>query len=102
IDAGGPHLVVTPNAEIADRARRDPELAAIINGADLVVADGAGIVLAARLLGDPVPEKVSGADLATNLLRALNDRGGGRVFLLGTRPEVVREAARRVQEAYPR
>ncbi|WP_043712939.1 WecB/TagA/CpsF family glycosyltransferase [Symbiobacterium thermophilum] len=102
IDAGGPHLVVTPNAEIADRAGRDPELAAIINGADLVVPDGAGIVLASRLLGDPVPEKVGGADLASNLLKALNDRGGGRVFLLGTRPEVVAEAARRVQEAYPR
>ncbi len=102
IDAGGPHLVVTPNAEIADRAGRDPELAAIINGADLVVPDGIGIVLAARLLGDPIPEKVGGADLATNLLKALNSRGRGRVFLLGTRPEVVEEAARRVQAAYPR
>lgn len=102
IDAGGPHLVVTPNAEIADRAGRDPELAAIINGADLVVPDGIGIVLAARLLGTPIREKVGGADLATNLLKALDRRGGGRVFLLGTRPEVVREAARRLQAAYPR
>ncbi|WP_374713475.1 WecB/TagA/CpsF family glycosyltransferase [Symbiobacterium terraclitae] len=102
IDAGGAHMVVTPNAEIADAARRDPELAAIINGADLVVPDGIGVVMAARLLGDPLPERVGGADLAASLLAALDRRGGGRVFLLGTRPEVVAEAARRVQERYPR
>jgi len=103
IAAGGPHQVVTPNAEIAYAASQDPDLSAIINGADLVVPDGIGVVMAARLLGDPVPEKVGGADLATNLLRALNERpGGGRVFLLGTRPEVVSEAARRLQAAYPR
>lgn len=101
IDAGGPHLVVTPNAEIADRAGRDPELAAIINGADLVVPDGIGVVFASRILGDPVPEKVGGADLATALLKALDARGRGRVFLLGTRPEIVAEAARRIQAQYP-
>jgi len=101
IDAGGPHLVVTPNAEIAAAAARDPDLAAIINGADLVVPDGIGVVAASRLLGDPLPEKVGGCDLATNLLAALERRGGGRIFLLGTRPEVVAGAARRLADAYP-
>lgn len=96
-----PHLVVTPNAEIAYAASQDPSLAAILNGADLAVPDGIGVVLAARLLGTPVPEKVGGADLATNLLKALEARRTGRVFLFGTRPEVVAEAARRLQEQFP-
>lgn len=99
VHTGSPHLVVTPNAEILYRARHDPELAAIINGADLVVADGAGVVLASRWLGDPVPGKVAGVELAEHLMEALG-RQGGSVFLLGTRPEVVTEAARRLPQRY--
>lgn len=96
-----PHLVVTPNAEIAYAAAHDPELAAILNRADLVIPDGAGVVLASRLLGDPVPQKVAGVDLATNLLHALHIRKRGRIYLLGARPEVVSEAARRISLQYP-
>lgn len=96
-----PHLVVTPNAEITWAASKDPELSAIINGADLVVPDGIGVVFASRILGDPVPERVGGADLATALLKELDARGRGRIFLLGTRPEIVAEAARRIQAQYP-
>lgn len=101
IDEGTPHLVVTPNAEIAYNASKNLELVALINGADLVVADGIGVVMASRILGDPVPEKVGGVDLSTNLLKALNARKKGRVFLFGTHPEVVAEAARRIQQEYP-
>lgn len=101
IDSGRPHLVVTPNAEIAYHASQNPELANLINGADLVVPDGSGIVLASRILGDPVPEKVGGTDLSTNLLKALHAQKRGRVFLFGTRPEVVAEAARRIRQEYP-
>lgn len=96
-----PHLVVTPNAEIAYAASKDPSLAAILNDADLAVPDGIGVVMASRMLGQPVPEKVGGADLATSLMKALDARGTGRVFLFGTRPEVVAEAARRLQAQYP-
>lgn len=96
-----PRLVVTPNAEIAYAAAHDPALAAVINGADLVIPDGIGVVMASRLLGDPVPEKVGGTDLSTHLLRELSQRGQGRVYLLGTRPDVVAEAARRIETNYP-
>lgn len=101
IDEGTPRLVVTPNAEIAYAASKDPELAAIINGADLVIPDGIGVVMASRIMGDPLPEKVGGADLSTNLLQALSARRKGSVFLLGTKPEVVAEAARRIARDYP-
>jgi N-acetylglucosaminyldiphosphoundecaprenol N-acetyl-beta-D-mannosaminyltransferase len=100
IASGKPHMVVTPNAEIAYAADKNPALAAIINQADLVVPDGAGVVLASRLLGDPVPEKVAGTDLATRLVGELN-KTGGRIFLLGTRPEVVAQAAENLRIKYP-
>jgi N-acetylglucosaminyldiphosphoundecaprenol N-acetyl-beta-D-mannosaminyltransferase len=101
VDGDTPRLVVTPNAEIAYRATQEPDVAAIINQADLVVPDGAGIVAAAKLLGDPVPERVAGTDLSTNLLEALSQQGRGRIYLLGARPEVVEEAARRLKQRFP-
>lgn len=99
IQAGRPHLVVTPNAEIVYAAQTDRELAEILARADLVVPDGAGVVLASRLLGDPVPEKVAGVDLAHHLLARAPT--GTRVYLLGATPESVRAAAIRVTELYP-
>lgn len=100
IEGDTPRSVVTPNAEIAYRATQEPDVAAVVNGADLVIADGAGIVLASRLLGHPVPERVAGTDLSTNLLAELAKRGG-RIYLLGAKPEVVQEAVRRVRERFP-
>lgn len=100
-DGEQPRLVVTPNAEHAYMAEKDPEFASIINGADLVIPDGIGVLMASRMLGDPVPEKVAGVELATNLVAAMSQRGRGSVYLLGARPEVVAEAARRLTERFP-
>jgi len=96
-----PHLVVTPNAEILYAAANNPALAAILNGADLVVPDGAGVLLASRILGNPVPEKVAGVELATNLLQALSQRNMGRIFLLGATPTVVKAAAANISKRFP-
>jgi N-acetylglucosaminyldiphosphoundecaprenol N-acetyl-beta-D-mannosaminyltransferase len=96
-----PRLVVTPNAEIAYATGQNQALRAVIDRADLVIADGIGVVLAARLLGTPVPEKVAGADLSAHLLGALSREGHGRIYLLGARPAVVAEAARRIGERFP-
>ncbi len=101
LDEETPHLVVTPNAEIAYRAGKEPALAQVLGDAHLVIPDGAGIVLASRILGDPVPEKVAGTDLATNLLRVLSERRRGSVYLLGAKPEVVAKAVERIRERFP-
>lgn len=100
-DGDQPRLVVTPNAEHAYMAEKDPAFASIINGADLVIPDGIGVTMASRILGDPVPEKVAGVELATNLLAAMSERGRGSVYLLGAKPTVVAEAASRVQKRFP-
>lgn len=95
-------LVFTPNAEIAYWADNDPAMADMLNHADLLIADGAGVVLASKILGDPVPEKVAGVELGTNVLAALSENGGGSVYLLGAEPAVVAEAARRMGQQFPR
>lgn len=99
IRSGRPHLVVTPNAEFVAMAAEDPEFRDILNSADLAVPDGAGVVLAARLLGDPLPGKVAGVDLAAAVLR--RSPPGTRVFLLGATADAVAAAAARLVELYP-
>lgn len=95
-----PHLVVTPNAEIVMMANKDKQLAHIINHADLVVPDGAGVVWAARYQGDNMPERVAGYDLVQNLLiEAVSEKY--RIYMLGGAPGVAEKAKKAAEERYP-
>lgn len=96
----GSHRVVTANPEIVYAAAGNPELRQALDSASLVVADGVGILLAARLAGRSFPERVTGADLVEGLL----ERGAGRswsFFFLGGKPGVAAEAARRAVARHP-
>lgn len=100
IASGAPHLVVTPNAEMLYKSLEDAELAGVLRQADLAIPDGAGVVLASRWLGNPVPQRVTGVDLVQALFERGN-KNGYRFFLLGAKPESVQEAARRLAETFP-
>lgn len=91
-DAGGYAAAV--NASKLVRMRDDALLRRHVRGADLVVADGASVVRAARRRGSPLPARVTGVDLCAALL-AVAPAHGWRTLLFGGRPEVVEEAARR-------
>lgn len=93
IESGAPHHLFTADVSGIMRARDDPELLEIIRTADLVTADGAGVLWAARVFDFPLPERVSGVDLVRRL-SALAAERGYRVFLLGAAPGVAEEAAR--------
>jgi len=97
---GRPRLLISVNPERIMHAQRDPEFAAVLAGADLALADGAGVLWAARRLGHPLPERVTGVDF----VRALAARGaaqGWRFFFLGGAPGVAEAAGRALQQAYP-
>jgi N-acetylglucosaminyldiphosphoundecaprenol N-acetyl-beta-D-mannosaminyltransferase len=100
VAAGGRAAVVTPNVDHVVRVRADPEFAAIYREAALVLADGMPVVWAARLLGTPLREKVSGSDLFPRLCARAAERGYG-VFLLGGQPGAAETAARRLTERHP-
>jgi N-acetylglucosaminyldiphosphoundecaprenol N-acetyl-beta-D-mannosaminyltransferase len=89
---GGPHQVLTVNPEFVMAARRDAAFRAVLERADLCLADGVGITLAARYLGRPLRERVPGVDLV-EALAARAARGGWRLFLLGAAPGVAERAA---------
>jgi UDP-N-acetylglucosamine 2-epimerase (non-hydrolysing) len=92
------HMAV--NAAKIVSSRRHVEMRRLINGCDLVTADGQAVVWASRLLGDPLPARVTGIDLMEQLL-ALADRHGYRVFFLGARPEILALAITRVRARHP-
>ncbi|NJD02564.1 MAG: WecB/TagA/CpsF family glycosyltransferase [Ruminiclostridium sp.] len=94
------HTLYTPNAEILMAAQRDPELKEILNNADMLVADGAGVVLASKILQRPVPEKVSGIDLVKKSFTRLS-KGRNPYFLLGSKPGVAEAAAVNIINEYP-
>jgi len=100
IKEGSPHHVITLNAEIIYRALDEHRLMAVINRADLVTPDGAGVVWAAKRLGQPVPERVAGIDLVQALFQR-GKREGWRFFFYGAAPGVAKEAARRAAAAHP-
>jgi len=101
--SGEARLIFTPNPEMLYRAARDPGFAAELGSADMLVADGVGVVWASRVLGAPLPERVSGVDLLTRLMEKGREVHGDRplcLFLLGSRPGVAEEAAARIRERY--
>ena len=95
-----PHLVVTANPEMVMLAKEDQLLGEILERADLVVADGIGVVWASRFLGDPVPERIPGIELAEGLLHRAAQKGW-RVFLLGGAEGVADQAALALLEELP-
>lgn len=92
--------VVTANAEMIYQCRQDRELREIIRAAELVTADGAGVVLASRILGGAVPERVAGFDLMLACLKEAA-RAGRPLYFLGSRQSVLEQAAAKVREDYP-
>jgi N-acetylglucosaminyldiphosphoundecaprenol N-acetyl-beta-D-mannosaminyltransferase len=90
--AGDRTFVITANPEFVMLARSDRDLAATARAANLVVADGTGILVGSRLLGDALPGRVPGRHLVPALLARLASLGAP-VFLLGATPGVAERAA---------
>lgn len=95
------HTVFTPNPEIIMEAQEDPELMRILKQADLVVADGIGVVLASKILKvKRLPERVGGFDLMQQVLDKIKDKNI-KVYFLGSKPGVAEAAAQNMRKKYP-
>lgn len=93
--------VVTPNAEIAYEALRDENMRTLLNSAELMLPDGAGVVLASKILKTPLKQKVAGVDFADGLLGVLETTGQS-LYLLGSRPGIGELAAQKMMQKHPR
>jgi N-acetylglucosaminyldiphosphoundecaprenol N-acetyl-beta-D-mannosaminyltransferase len=91
--------VVTPNVDHAVLFQRRDDLRAAYADASLVLADGAPIVLASRLLGRSLPERVAGSDVVPRLLT--DSSSSLKVFLLGAAPGIAEIAGRDIARRWP-
>ena len=88
------------NAHSLNLMARDPELRGALNRSALVLNDGAGVSLAARMRGERFPQNLNGSDFTVQLLELAAARGWG-VFLFGGGPGVAEAAADRLVTRVP-
>lgn len=100
VAARAPRQICTGNPEFLMAARRDREFREVLNGADLVVPDGVGLLMAARWLGARLPERVAGSDLIYRIAERAAQHGWG-LYFLGAAEGVAARAAERLQSMYP-
>lgn len=89
------------NAHGFELAHHDRTFMDVLNESDLVICDGYGIQLATRVLGLPVPPRLTPPDWVDDLLAAAQDRDVG-VFLLGDESDVVAKCAAAMMQEFPR
>ena len=97
---GRGHWTITANLDHVRRYRRYPLAKGLIDDADLVVADGMPLIWASRLVGEPLPERVSGSSMVWSICEAASTRRQS-VFLLGGDPGVAERAADIFRANYP-
>ena len=100
VEAEGFHYTVTPNPEFLLAARKNPPFRQALLGADLVLADGIGVVYSAKILGHPLKGRAPGIEFAQRLLAWMANHGK-RLFLLGAKPGVAELAAANLKSTYP-
>lgn len=93
--------VVTPNTDHAVMLRDHVGLRLAYDDADLVTADGMPIVVASRMLGRPLPERVAGSDFVPRLLASATPERPFSVFLLGAMPGVGNRARAMIEDRWP-
>ncbi len=97
IAAGKVFRIALANPEFVVEANHNPFLSEYLAGCDRVVADGVGILLAARLLSSPLPERITGTDFLPRLWLLAAKRGYS-MFFLGGEPGIADHAIERMAE----
>ncbi len=100
IQSGKTYQIATANLDFVKNARRDPVLHRVICDCAMVLPDGFPLLLAARMLGRPLQQRVTGVDLTPQLAKLSAEHGYG-IFLLGSTDENAQEAMRILEERYP-
>ena len=95
-----PHAVFTPNSEIIMTAYKDEEFREILNNADMLTADGIGVVYASKILNNPIEERAAGFDIACGVIDRIAESGHG-LYLFGGKPGVAEIAKENLEKKYP-
>src|SRR5688572_14868914 len=97
VDARSGGAVFTPNVDHVVKASKNAAFRSAYQRASLSFADGMPLIWASRILGCPLPERVTGSDLLVPILQ-MAARRRWRVYLLGGAPGVAEASARMLTE----
>ncbi|MBR5535804.1 MAG: WecB/TagA/CpsF family glycosyltransferase [Clostridia bacterium] len=99
-ESEGRKVIYTPNSEIILYASRNEDFMPKLNSADLIIADGIGVVYGAKILRNTLPERVAGFDLLKSIF-PLMAANGYSVYLLGSKPGIAQSAGENLKKEYP-
>ncbi len=100
-DSDDKRVIYTPNSEMIMQAYRDEKFKNVLNSADVITADGIGVVYASKILKNPISERCSGYDIACELLRHL-EKNGKSLYLFGSKPGVPETAKVNMIKKHPK
>ena len=83
-------------------AQTDRTFSGALNNADQVVADGVGVTMMAKVAGVQVGPRITGTDYFLALMGALNRRGAGRIFFLGSSEKVLNLIVQKFPREFPK
>lgn len=92
VQTGKRCLLATPNVNFVAEAIRDSGFRDFLLRADMATADGMPLVWLARLMGLPIRERASGADIFDTLRERVPGQGSMPVFFFGGRNDTARRA----------
>lgn len=100
IEEGSPlKKVFTPNPEIVMLAQDDENLFRILDEADLVLADGIGLIIASKIKGLELKDRVTGVDTMEKLLKYCGEQKRS-IYIYGGKPGVAELACKNIKERY--
>lgn len=92
--------VMYANVHVLNTAQATPALVSALNRADIVYCDGEGVRVAARLTGQRLPDRMTGADFIWDLARRLAETATP-VYWVGASPGIAESAMQRLAEQTP-
>ncbi len=100
LDKQEKQFFVTANPEIVMLANEKPNYKAMVKQADYILPDGAGIVLASKLMGNPIVERIPGFEVMTHLIGYAEEQGLSCYFL-GAHEDVIEAFIERIKYLHP-
>lgn len=100
VNGRGARNIYFTNVRSIMSARRDHELHAHLDHADLVLPDGSGLKIAGLLYRTPITENLNGTDFTPRVLGLATARDW-TVYLLGAKPEILESCKRKLREMFP-
>lgn len=93
-------VIFTPNPQMLLGAQKSQYEKILLNSADINIPDGIGIVIASRLLGGKIQNRISGIELANDILH-IAQKQGYNVFLLGAEKGIAKKAKKNLKSHFP-